>query len=99
MIVRLNVPVVADADVVRVSVDAAVPPAAGVTLAGENVVVTPAGAPETLKLVRPLKPFKLVTMAEALMLAPAVTDTEPGVTPMLKSADGMTTTVRVRLTL
>jgi len=55
--VRVNVPAVAVDEAVMVRVDDALPLAGGVTLAGEKVAVTPAGKPETLRLVELLKLF------------------------------------------
>lgn len=49
-------------DVASVSLEVAMPPAGGVTLAAEKEAVTPLGTPETLKLVALLNPFRLVTV-------------------------------------
>src|SRR6266852_5016014 len=68
--VRLKVPAAAVDETASVNVEEALPPAAGVTLVGENVAVTPSGRPEMLRLVAALNPFTLptVTVAEPVLL-------------------------------
>lgn len=98
--VHVNVPAAADDEAVSVRVEDALLPEGGVTLTGENVAVTPPGKVlETLRPVTALKPFRLmmVTVEVALLpLPPAVTDTEFGATPMLKSTGGLVETVSER---
>ena len=57
VIVTVAVPVVAVAEAVRVSVDAALPLAGGVTGLVENAAVTPLGNPDALNVVAELKLF------------------------------------------
>jgi len=95
VMVNANVAVVAEEDTARFNVEEALPPAAGVTLVGENVAVTPLGRVlETLSPVGALKPLRLVTVtvAEAELPCPALS--EPGETAMEKSG---ATIVRVRV--
>jgi len=56
VIVTVAAPMVAVAEAVRVSVEVAVPFAAGVTGLVENAAVTPLGRPEALRVVAELKP-------------------------------------------
>src|SRR5712692_9007616 len=70
--VRLKVPAAAVDETASVNVEEALPPAAGVTLVGENVAVTPLGRVlETLSPVAALKPFRLVTVTVDEALPPA----------------------------
>jgi len=93
-----NVPVVADDDAVRVRVDDALPPAAGVTVAGAKDAATPAGRPEILRPVGALKPFTLPTVTVVERLLPLAVDTlmELGETLRVKSGGGPLT-VRLRV--
>ena len=65
VIVIVIVPTAADEEAVRLRVDDALPPAAGLTLAGEKAAVTPAGTPAILRLVAELKPPRLPTLTVA----------------------------------
>src|SRR6266508_2472083 len=76
--VTFAVPVVAVLDAVKVSVDDAVPFAAGVTDDGLNDAVTPAGRPDAVRLVAELKPPVLVTVTVEVPVAPCATDSEDG---------------------
>ena len=51
-------------------VEAALPPAAGVTVAGEKVASTPAGKSAAVSATGELKPFTLVTVIVLIMLFP-----------------------------
>lgn len=64
--VTVDVPVAAAADAVSVNVEFALPFAAGVTVAGENVPVTPLGRPDTVRFTAELKPpvLAIVTVSE-----------------------------------
>jgi hypothetical protein len=100
--VTVNVPVAADVEAARVRVEDALLPAAGVTLTGENVAVTPLGRPEALKALAALNPLRLemVTVdVPVLPFPPALTVTAVGATLMLKSAGGLATTAKERATL
>lgn len=85
VMVRVNVPVTALEATARASVEDALPPAPGVTLAGENVAVTPLGTPEMLNPVAALKPLRLVTVTVVVPLPPWGSATEFGETPREKS--------------
>lgn len=93
-IVRLNVPIAAVADAVRVSVDEALPPAVVVTLVGENVAVTPLGNPAILRLVVELNALRLPTVTVVLPLLPWTTLSEVGDRLREKSGGALTTRVR-----
>jgi len=72
-------PVVAVADAVKVSVELALPFAAGVTTEdGLKLAVTPDGRPDAVRLVAELKPPVLVTVTVLVPVAPCCTDTEDG---------------------
>jgi len=60
--VTVLVPEAADADAVKVNVEAALPFAGGVTGLVEKAAVTPLGSPEALSVVAELNPFWLVTV-------------------------------------
>jgi hypothetical protein len=96
--VRVNGPVVAVDEAVRVRVEVTLPPEGGVTVAGENEAVTPPGSPEMLRLVALLKPLILPTVTVAVPLVPRVTLSEAGATLTLKSGCGTDPTVMVRFT-
>lgn len=70
VIVSVNVPVAAVEAAETVSVEDALPPAAGATVPGESDAVTPLGVPETIRLVAEVKPFRLVTLMLDVPLAP-----------------------------
>jgi hypothetical protein len=55
--VTVTVPVVAEDEAVRVSVEFTLPSAGGVTGLGENAAVTPLGKPVALSVVAELKLF------------------------------------------
>src|SRR5262245_45780291 len=80
VIVSENVPAGAAGDVDRPSVEEALLPEVGVTLAGDNAAVTPEGRPDAARFVAPLKPLRLVTLTAALPPSPAVRATTPGET-------------------
>jgi hypothetical protein len=90
VIVSGKVPAADDDDTGRDRVAEALPPAGGVTPAGEKEPVTPLGA-DRLRLVSALKPFELVTVTVALPLPPCVTLSEEGATVTLKSGEGLVT--------
>ncbi len=93
--VRLKVPAAAVDETASVNVEEALPPAAGVTLVGENVAVTPLGRVlETLSPVAALKPFRLVTVTVAEAELPCPTLSELGEIAIEKSGATM---VRVRV--
>ena len=83
--VTVELPVVAEDDAVRVSVDVALPFAGGVTGFVENAAVTPLGRPEALSVVAELKPFKLVIVIVLVPFPPCVTVTDDGAAPIVKS--------------
>ena len=85
--VTVTVPVEALPDAVSVRVDAADPFAGGVTEAGENEAVTPAGSPEAESVVAAEKPLTLVIVPVVVPLPPCVTDTDVGETVMPKSGE------------
>lgn len=98
--VSVNVPACADDEAMIVRVEEPLPPEGGVTLVGENIALTPLGAPETFSVVALLKPFRLLMVTEEvalLPLPPAVTDREFGEMPMPKPAAGLAETVTARL--
>ena len=88
MTFTVKVPGVAVAEAASVNVDAALPPEAGVTLAGAKDDVTPLGTPEMLRLVGLLKPLRLPTVTVVAVLPPWFRLTDAGDTPTLKSAGG-----------
>jgi hypothetical protein len=85
VMVTVLVPVVADADAVRVKVDVALPFAGGVTGFVEKAAVTPLGKPEALSVVAELKPFRLVMVMVLVPFEPWVIVSELGAAPMEKS--------------
>ena len=85
MIVTVELPVVAEEDAVKVSVDVPLPFAGGVTGFVENAAVTPLGRPEALSVVAELNPFKLVIVIVLVPLPPCVTVTDDGAAPIVKS--------------
>lgn len=85
MIVTVELPVVAEEDAVKVSVDVALPFAGGVTGFVANAAVTPLGRPEALSVVAELNPFKLVIVIVLVPLPPCVTVTDDGAAPIVKS--------------
>src|SRR5713101_6527944 len=93
--VRVTVPVAAVVAAVSVKVELAVPPAAGVTGLAEKAAVTPAGRPDTLRVVAELNPLTLVTVVVVLPLPPWTTLTDVGETPIVKSATGVAWTTSV----
>ena len=78
MIVTVAAPTVALAEAVRVSVEVALPFAAGVTGLVENAAVTPVGRPVAVSVVAELKPPVLVMVMVLVPLAPWVTLTDAG---------------------
>ena len=70
MIVTVAAPTVALDDAVSVSVEVAVPFAAGVTGLVENAAVTPLGNPDALNVVAELNPPVLVMVIVLVPLAP-----------------------------
>jgi hypothetical protein len=93
VIVTVAAPTVAEEEAVSVSVEVAVPFAAGVTGLVENVAVTPLGKPLALRVVAELKPPVLVTVIVLVPLAPCVTVTEAGDALRLKFGDAAEFTV------
>jgi hypothetical protein len=85
VIVTVELPVVAEEDAVKVSVDVALPFAGGVTGFVANAAVTPLGRPEALSVVAELNPFKLVIVIVLVPLPPCVTVTDDGAAPIVKS--------------
>src|SRR5215470_10567914 len=75
---RVKLPVGAEDEAARVSVEVALPPEAGVTLGGWKFAVTPAGNPDALKLMTLLNPFTLVTFTVELPLLPCDTVNDDG---------------------
>ena len=98
-IVSVKLPALAEEDTASVSVDDALPPADGVTLGGPNDAVTPLGRPEMLRLVAPLKPFRLLTVTTALPLLFGAIVIEPGATLSPKSGIGWGLMVSVSVAL
>jgi hypothetical protein len=66
----VNAPIVAVDEAARDNVALALPPAAGVTVLGANVAVTPLGRPDAVKLVAPLNPLRLATDTVLVPVAP-----------------------------
>ena len=85
VMVTVAAPVVAVAETVSVSVEAALVFAGGVTGLVENAAVTPLGKPEALSVVAALKPFKLVTVMVLVPFEPCVMASEEGAAPTVKS--------------
>ena len=94
MIVTVAAPTVALAEAVSVSVEVALPFAAGVTGLVENAAVTPAGRPVALKVVAELKPPVLVMVIVLVPLAPWVTVKDAGEAAIVKFGDAVALTVR-----
>lgn len=94
VIVTVAAPTVALEEAVRVSVDVALPFAAGVTGLVENAAVTPVGSPLALKVVAELKPPVLVMVIVLVPLAPWVTVTDAGEAPIVKLGVAVALTVR-----
>jgi hypothetical protein len=84
VIVTVAAPTVALEEAVSVSVEVALPFAAGVTGLVENAAVTPLGRPVALSVVAELKLFWLVMVIVLVPLAPWVTATEVGEAAMVK---------------
>ena len=74
MIVIVEVPAGVEEDVVTVNVELPEP----LIEAGLNVVVVPAGAPDTERAIVPLKPFHGVVLTSYVVVAPCVTVRECG---------------------
>jgi hypothetical protein len=85
VIVMVNVPVVAVADEVKVTVEVPVPPDARVTDAGLNATVVPLGGAELDSVIVPLKLFNDDNVTVDVAEDPWRTVTELGDTLMLKS--------------
>ncbi len=94
VMVTVAAPTVALAEAVSVSVEVALPFAAGVTGLVENAAVTPAGRPVALNVVAELKPPVLVMVIVLVPLAPWVTVSEVGEAAMLKFGVAVALTVR-----
>ena len=94
MIVTVAAPTVALAEAVSVSVEVALPFAAGVTGLVENAAVTPVGRPVAVSVVAELKPPVLVMVMVLVPLAPWVTLTDAGEAPMVKFGVAVALTVR-----
>ena len=94
MIVTVAAPTVALAEAVSVSVEVALPFAAGVTGLVENAAVTPVGRPVAVSVVAELKPPVLVMVMVLVPLAPWVTVTDAGEAPMVKFGVAVALTVR-----
>src|SRR5262249_41074792 len=90
-------PVAAVGDAVRVSVEEALSPDGGVTLAGLNDPVTPAGSPETERLVAAENPSSVDKVTVRLAVPPWVIDSEGEESPRLKSGVGAGLTVKLKL--
>lgn len=87
----VNVPVAATEEAESVSVEEALPPAGGVTLAEEKVALTPLGKPETVRPTVELKLFTLFTVTTVLPLLPPWTRLiEPDERLRVKSGDACT---------
>ncbi len=95
VMVTVKVLAVAVDEAARVSVEEALPPAAGITLDGENAAVTPLGKPPMLRLVAELKPFTLPIVTVPLLLLPWMTFNDAGAV-RVKSCGGEPM-VKVRL--
>lgn len=93
--VMFDVPTVAPAEAVSVSVEVAAPLAGGVTGFGANAAVTPLGSPLALSVVAELKLLRLVMVTVLVPFPPWVTVTEEGDAPMEKSAVAAVFTVSV----
>jgi hypothetical protein len=76
----------AEALAVKVSCVVAAAPAAGVTVVGLNVQVTPAGCPEQAKLTAELKPFCGVTVKVVLACPPDEALSDVGEAPNVNVA-------------
>ena len=92
-------PTVAVVEAVNVSVEVALPFAAGVTGLVENAAVTPEGRPVALNVVAELKPPVLVMVIVLVPLAPWVTVTDAGEAATLKFGDAAALTVRAIVVL
>ena len=88
--VMVEAPTAVEEPTVSTRFEVAEPFAAGVTEAGENDAVTPAGKPDTDRFAAELKPYWLVTVVAALPLAPCCTLTFNGAVLTLKSRPGVT---------
>ena len=99
MIVTVAAPTVAVVEAVNVSVEVALPFAAGVTGLVENAAVTPEGRPVALNVVAELKPPVLVMVIVLVPLAPWVTVTDAGEAATLKFGDAAALTVRAIVVL
>ena len=97
VIVTVAVPTVALEEAASVSVEVALPFAAGVTGLVGNVAVTPLGRPEALSVVAELKPPVLVTVIVLVPLLPWVTVSEVGEALTLKFGVDDELTVRASL--
>jgi hypothetical protein len=87
--VTVDAPVGAVDEAASDSVAFALPPAAGVTVPGANVAVTPLGRPEALKLVAPLNPLRLATDTVLVPVAPWLTVKELGAALTAKSGEAV----------
>jgi hypothetical protein len=94
VIVTVAAPTVALEEAVRVSVEVALPFAAGVTGLVENAAVTPLGKPVALNVVAELNPPVLVMVIVLVPLAPCVTVTEAGDAATVKFGVAVEFTVR-----
>jgi len=97
--VTVAAPTVAVVEAVNVSVEVALPFAAGVTGLVENAAVTPEGRPVALNVVAELKPPVLVMVIVLVPLAPWVTVTDAGEAATLKFGDAAALTVRAIVVL
>ena len=90
------VPTVAVVEAVRVSVEVALPLAAGVTGLLENTAVTPLGRPVAVSGVAELKLFWLAMVMVLVPLLPGFKVREAGDAPMVKFGVAAAVTVSVR---
>jgi hypothetical protein len=95
--VMVELPTAAEEDTVSTRFELAEPPACGVTEAGENAAVTPAGKPDTDRFAAELKPYRLVTVVAALPLEFCCTLTFEAAVLTLKSCPGVTVRSKVVL--
>jgi len=95
--VMVEVPTAADGPTLSTRFDIAEPPAAGVTEAGENEAVTPAGRPDTDRFTAELKPYRLPTVVVVLPLEACCTLRVAEPVRTLKSRPGVTVSSTVVL--
>jgi hypothetical protein len=86
--VTVKVPVAAEGEALKVSVEDAPPPAGGVTGLALKLAVTPLGRPEALSVTAALKALRLATETVVPPAAPWAMLTAPGEADTAKSGGG-----------